>query len=101
MTTLGAVRVCCKKLRAAADSNSLWKAIPLTLKSGKINLPCFTMLKQKCTGTEGVCVETVCKATLAHFALKKARPFPEVSYLKVEVCNTARILMTDSTVFLN
>lgn len=87
--TLSALRLSCKKLRGVADSNKLWSKVPYILESGKINMPCFTMLKLKCAGTEGVCVETVCKATQTHYALKKARPFPEVSY-SARLSSTAR-----------
>lgn len=78
LATLRAVRLCCKKLRSVSDSNKIWNAVPLVLKSGKINLSCLTVLKQKCIGTEGICVEAVCKGTMTHFALKKTRPFHEV-----------------------
>lgn len=77
--TVSTLRLCCKKLRSVADAKDLWSAVPLILNSGKINLPCLSMKSHKCVGTEGICVETVCKATMGHYALKKARPFPEVN----------------------
>lgn len=79
VATLLSIRLTCKQLRGIADSPEIWKLCPVVTERSVINFYALTFLSIKCTGTEGTCTKVVHKGTGEEFALKKSRPFPNVS----------------------
>ena len=78
-STFAAIRLTCRKLRTCADAHHVWKDIPLVYPNGSIRLQSFLQQKKPDkAGTEGFCIRVVSKATGSLYALKEARPFPEV-----------------------
>lgn len=79
-STYAAIRLTCRKLRTFADSHVVWKDIPLVNSNGSLVLQSFLLdRKPDNAGTEGFCAKVMSKATGSLYALKEARPFPEVS----------------------
>lgn len=75
--SVAAIKGTCKRLRNAADSESVWKKISV-VNGTNLNLDAVALKEIKCSGTEGTCMMVEEKGTKTMFALKRARPFDEV-----------------------
>jgi hypothetical protein len=68
----------CRRLYSLITSSELWYNIPTTLpSSGALNLNCFTYIGLKNQGTEGKCYHAVSRKSRKHYAIKRARVFPD------------------------
>jgi serine/threonine protein kinase len=63
-------------VKGLANSRSLWGNVPHVLANGKLNLSAFKLIREKCKGTEGTCFHAFSRPTKRHYAVKKARVYP-------------------------
>jgi hypothetical protein len=73
------VIVTCQRLKALAGSKGLWRECPHVLASGELNTTALQILGLKGEGTEGLCFRAFSRPHQCHYAVKRARVFPDVS----------------------
>lgn len=80
----------CHRMFEACNSPHLWSKVPLSYSDGSLNKTVLRIVHLKCEGTEGACYKAFNRQDHAYYAVKRARVYPDVSLIAMDMAMTMR-----------